>query len=105
MSEARAPKDRREAWEAVAERVGGTFSEAKVTGGWQVVAPHEAWPLTMSLQVVNTGLAVVVYTSVRAHFLAGARVDADVDRMVGMFEVAQVGLDSLLRAGVAAGDI
>jgi hypothetical protein len=60
--------NRREAWEAVAERVGGRFIEAKRMGGHTVTFEHGPWTLTLGLHVVHTGSTNTVSTQVLTHF-------------------------------------
>jgi hypothetical protein len=68
VSDARPPRDRREAWEAVAGRVGGAFGEAKVTGKYVVTAEHRTWTMTMDLRLVSAGFTNSMHTRVWAPF-------------------------------------
>jgi hypothetical protein len=67
---AQRPKNRREALELLAERVGGTLSESKVTGAFAVSATHGSWPLTLDLHMVSVGFANTLHTRVWAAFHA-----------------------------------
>jgi len=62
------PRGRREAWEAVAGRMGGAFSESRFTGNCVVTAPYASWTLTMALQLSPGGFARSLDTRVHATF-------------------------------------
>lgn len=64
-----APTNRREALEAVAERVGGELVEGKkLTGGYAVVVEDGPWTLTLDMHMVSTGNGAVMHTRAFTHF-------------------------------------
>ena len=80
MTSGRPPRDRREAWEAVADRVEGTLGEAKVTGKYVVTASYRSWTLTMALQVVPGGFANSMHTRVHVPFRGRGELQLSVRR-------------------------
>ncbi|MGD8871468.1 MAG: hypothetical protein PVJ80_07775 [Gemmatimonadota bacterium] len=66
--------ERREALEAVAAQVGGTFFEGKkVVGGFAVTVPHGPWTLTLDLAMAQAGMVQLVHTRVVTHFASRER--------------------------------
>jgi len=80
---------RREAVEAVAEAVGGSFREGKWLGGFGVKLECDPWTLHLDLKIVNSGGSNTTYTRVSAVFLGRerlrftARPKTFLDRMAG----------------------
>jgi len=59
---------RREAVQAVAEAVGGSFREGKWMGGYGVKLEHDPFTLHLDLKIVNSGASNTTYTRVSAVF-------------------------------------
>lgn len=61
---------RREAWQAVADRVDGEFVAGKRSSGDQVHVDHGPWSVRLDTYTVSTGQTSVTYTRVRSFYVA-----------------------------------
>ncbi len=64
--------DRRQAWQEVARRVGGTFEEGKWKSQDRVALEHGAWSIRLDTYTVNTGQVSETYTRAGAFFIGRA---------------------------------
>ena len=94
-----AKMDRREAWQEVARRVGGTFEEGKRKSQDQVVLEHGPWTIRLDTYTVQTGQVSITYTRTRAFFIGRADLKLMV-RERGFFDTI---LDNLGFGGIAPG--
>lgn len=97
--------------EAVADHVGGTFLEGKMTGGYGVEVAHGVWTLTLDLHVVSTGTVNTMHTRVvcafasRTDFRLRIRRRTFLDRMAAKLGIgnASYGDGDLARGHVVRG--
>jgi hypothetical protein len=59
---------RRQAMMEVAERVGGSFVEGRMTGGYAVAVERGRWTLMLGLHTVHSGADGMMHTRVTTHF-------------------------------------
>lgn len=91
---------RREAWQEVARRVGGTFVQGRRKGHDQVILEHGPWTIRLDTYTVHTGQVSITFTRARAFFLAGAELTLMV-RKRGFLDTM---LDNLGFGGFAPAD-
>jgi len=60
--------DRRPAWQAVADRLGGELEEGKGTRQDRALFRHGPWRIALDTYTVSTGNGAITYTRAQAHF-------------------------------------
>ena len=91
---------RREAWQEVARRVGGTFEQGKRKSQDQVVLEHGSWTIRLDTYTVHTGQVSITYTRTRAFFIGRVALKLLV-RKRGFFDTI---VDNLGFGGIAPRD-
>jgi len=92
--------DRREAWQEMARRVGGTLEEGTWKSQDQVVLKHGPWTIRLDTYTVHTGQVSITYARTCAFFIGRA----DLKLMVRTREFFDTILDNLGFGSIAPGD-